>query len=93
MSQYKRNNSQYGMRGHIHEERASAAATRKAQAKPATVRLYEPETLAALKLYAQMVSDAYVRGERLPSRDTFVQRVNGILRPTEYACSLAEVSA
>lgn len=80
---------QHQRRNTYNEERASAAATRKAQAAPAIARPYEPETLAALKLHTQMVMDTPRGVYPLPRRTDFVQRdANGTLKATDYAKQL-----
>jgi len=85
---------QHQRRNTYDTERANAAATRKAQATPFVATPYEPETLAVLAMYHQLRADAYqAKRYPLPSRNDFVQRVDGKLVATEYALSLMAVTA
>jgi len=72
------------------EERASAAATRQAQAQTVTATPYTAQTLAALKLYTQMATDAWCLNRTFVARSAFVERVDGVLLPTDYARQLLE---
>lgn len=71
------------------EERASAAATRRAQGTVSVARPYEPETIAAMQLHTKLLAEAYAaRSYPLPRRTEFVERVDGKVVATEYARQL-----